>query len=294
MVIVVPAKAPKSLMAAKSFTRAIRGPADMQAWFSILAVELHKRIIRHYDDFGTWPKNISIRYATAARPGYRTKSIGSLHKDEMKTHGKIKQTIMYINSKYSPLSLYHVENLMKRFQQAYNAMEDGYPCIGIDLMANGLVHDESSKSHTLNRFFTKSIDSAHDANGIIAHDEVMIEQPVITKKKPNLFFSKQQTPLIGLPPPPISPVIVQQDEPQQKKVETWECDKCKQTILISELDEHTDYHFALDIQREGRLPTGTASPPTQSTNSNKKRKPVRKEVDKKKKLAMFFQPRSSR
>lgn len=79
-------KAPKSLMAAKSFNPVIQSPEEMQAWFSILSVELHSRILRNYQDFGTWPKTITIRYCSSYG-GYRTKAIGSIHKDEMKTHG---------------------------------------------------------------------------------------------------------------------------------------------------------------------------------------------------------------
>jgi DNA polymerase eta len=82
-------KAPKSLMAAKTFTTPIGKPKDMQPWFTILSVELHTRIMRHYDEYGTWPRSISMRYATRAHSSYRSKTIGQLHKDEMKTHGNI-------------------------------------------------------------------------------------------------------------------------------------------------------------------------------------------------------------
>ena len=81
-------------MAAKSFTQPIRGPEGMRGWFNILSVELHARIFRHYNEFGTWPKNISIRYATPNHT-YRSKSIGTLHKDEMKTHGKDIAVVMW-------------------------------------------------------------------------------------------------------------------------------------------------------------------------------------------------------
>jgi DNA polymerase eta len=84
-------KAPKSLMAAKAFTPAVRRREDLQPWFSILSVELYNRIMRHFDEYGTWPKTISLRYATPKHPTYRSKAMGTLHKDEMKTYGKVRQ-----------------------------------------------------------------------------------------------------------------------------------------------------------------------------------------------------------
>ncbi|CAO3654523.1 unnamed protein product [Mucor hiemalis] len=73
---VLAAKAPKSLMVAKTFTKPVTKPEDLQHWFSILAVELHERIIRHHEEFGTWPKNISLKYATHSHQFYKFKLIG--------------------------------------------------------------------------------------------------------------------------------------------------------------------------------------------------------------------------
>lgn len=57
---VTPTKAPKSLMAAKTFTVPIKRPQDMERWFSILSVELHGRIMSMFEEYGTWPKSISV------------------------------------------------------------------------------------------------------------------------------------------------------------------------------------------------------------------------------------------
>ncbi|GAA5804315.1 hypothetical protein HPULCUR_009802 [Helicostylum pulchrum] len=226
-------KAPKSLMAAKAFNPAIQNPTQMQPWFSILSVELHTRILRNYEDFGTWPKNITIRYRSFG--SYRTKAIGSLPKDDMKNN----------------------ESLLKKFQQSYNSIPDAYPCLGLDLIASGLSHDESSKSHTLNRFFTTSSTSAHLANSTIIHPP-----PPVTKK--NLFFKK---------PLPVKPT----------DAETWVCDNCKQTVSVADIDEHTDYHFALEISQQDSNAPNT---------SVKRRKSPPTNEDKKKKVNNFFLPRS--
>ncbi|KAG2231529.1 hypothetical protein INT48_002923 [Thamnidium elegans] len=219
-------KTPKSLMAAKSFNPAIQNPTEMQPWFSILSMELHTRIMRNYEDFGTWPKNVTIRYRSYG--SYRTKVIGSFHKDDMKTN-------------------------------------DAYPCFGLDLVASGLSHDESSKSHTLNRFFTTSSTSAHDANST-SHKAT---DSATTKNEGNrnLFFKKTL------------PVA------DAEHAETWVCDNCKQTVSIADIDEHTDYHFALEIskQDDDQIPPNTFV---------KRKSPLTNE-DKKKKVNNFFLPRYS-
>lgn len=196
--------------------------------------------------------------------------------------------------------MFHIDILAKKFQHAYNSQGDSYPCIGIELLASGLVHDESSKSHTINRFFTKSDHSAHDANGVDIPDEVVLsKEPIVTKieKKPkSLFFAKQPVATETSVPSPATTTTT--TTTMEVQPETWKCDRCKQNILISELDEHTDYHFALDLQKEDRLPPSTASssnpsPPVKKRKTSKKGSPSTSESDKKISLASFFRPRSS-
>lgn len=79
-------------MAAKAFTPAIDLPSQMENWFSILSVELHSRILQNYQDHQTWPKSIAIRYASGFG-NYRTKSMGTLHKDDMQTYGRTITTV---------------------------------------------------------------------------------------------------------------------------------------------------------------------------------------------------------
>ncbi|KAI8638546.1 hypothetical protein BD408DRAFT_405585 [Parasitella parasitica] len=84
--IVLPSKAPKSLMAAKTFTVPIKQSQDLRKWFTILAAELHRRIIQHYNEYGTWPKAIALKYATLIHSTYRSKGLGTFSRDDMKTH----------------------------------------------------------------------------------------------------------------------------------------------------------------------------------------------------------------
>ncbi|RCI02085.1 DNA-directed DNA polymerase eta rad30 [Rhizopus stolonifer] len=61
---IIPAKAPKSIMASKSFNPVVENMQDMDKWFSILAIELHNRLMLNYEEYNTWPKSFSVmRYA---------------------------------------------------------------------------------------------------------------------------------------------------------------------------------------------------------------------------------------
>ncbi|GAN05400.1 DNA/RNA polymerase [Mucor ambiguus] len=265
---VLPSKAPKSLMAAKTFTTPVARPQDLQRWFTILAAELHRRIIQHYEEYGSWPKAITLRYATVSHPSYRSKGLGTLYRDDMKTH----------------------EILAKKFASVYNSMEDGYPCIGIDLMASSLSFDESVKSHKINRFFTKSKDaSAHSANGI---EEQLLKQAVDTETSETSSGSSNKAQ---------GGLFSRSDAQEPQKGETYLCDKCNQHILIASIEEHSDYHFALDLMNEERqqLQQNRSSPSPSpnvasapSTTKKRKSQPKRlSEDDRKQKRSLFFQPK---
>lgn len=94
--------------------------------------------------------------------------------------------------------------MLKKFQQAYNALQDGYPCRGLDLVASGLSLTENS-SRSLTSFFTKA---------------------------------------------PTGEPSSSTQETLSATLETWECDKCKEEVLIRDIEEHTDYHFALEISQQ--------------------------------------------
>ncbi|KAK4521665.1 uncharacterized protein ATC70_004197 [Mucor velutinosus] len=264
---VLPSKAPKSLMAAKTFTKPVAQQEDLQKWFTILAAELHRRIIQHYEEYGSWPRAITLRYATVSHPSYRSKGLGTLYRDDMKTH----------------------EILAKKFASVYNSMEDGYPCIGLDLMASNLSFDESVKSHTINQFFTKSKDaSAHNANGI---EEQLLKQASDTESSKSSSSSKTQGGLFSR----------YNAQEQQQQGETYLCDKCNQYVLIASVEEHSDYHFAMDLMNEERQrlqqsrslssPSSIAASPSSSTKKRKSQPKRLSEEDRKQKRSLFFQPK---
>lgn len=173
-------------------------------------------------------------------------------------------------------------------------MEDGYPCIGLDLMASNLSYDESFKSHTINRFFIKSNDAtAHSANGL---EELQVDvKPTVVdiKNNNNNNNNKAQRGLF-------SHVTTNNTSHEQQEDETYLCDKCNQNILITSVEEHSDYHFAMDLMNEERqqLHQNRSSPssPSASPNSTavKKRKSKQEKLnedDKKQKRTLFFQPK---
>ncbi|KAI8365435.1 hypothetical protein EDC96DRAFT_191143 [Choanephora cucurbitarum] len=250
---VIPSKPPQSLMASKSFRPPLTNIKEVEPWFSILAVELHNRITRVNEEFNMWPTNINIRYDNEGHRNYRSKTMGSIHKDDMKSH----------------------ESLAKKASVLFNSLNDTYPCYGLDLCAYGLAPDESSKSHTLNRFFIKSDKtiSAHHANGL---EHAMLTNSTTTtskqqKVKKNLFhFYMDKT-------------SSHQDEA------LFVCDKCQQKVPTNHAAEHADYHFALELSLKERE---QQRHPTQ----DKKRKSTvtdQEKQEKKPKKSLFFQPRSS-
>lgn len=144
----------------------------------------------------------------------------------------------------------------------YNSLEDAYPCIGVDLCASGLVEDETSKSHTINQFFTKSKDTnAHHANGKII--ELKHTEKKLTRRA-TLFFNNNS-----------------KQASTSKEEEMFVCDKCNQSIPIVSVEEHSDYHFALDLLNQDRQqPTQKRKNVVQSTKDEKKLK-----------RSLFFQPK---
>ena len=197
-------------------------------------------------------------------------------------------------------------------------MEDGYPCIGLDLMASNLSHDESFKSHTINRFFTKSNNAtAHRANGLEEVQQDM--KPIVVdtevnnnnnnnnnnnknnnknnnsnNKNDNSNKNKAQKGLF-------SHVTTSSTSlHEQQEGETYLCDKCNQNILITSVEEHSDYHFAMDLMNKERqqLHQNRSFPSSSSSSSNstpvKKRKSKQEKLnedDKKQKKSLFFQPK---
>ncbi|KAI9320760.1 hypothetical protein BX666DRAFT_1230602 [Dichotomocladium elegans] len=81
-------KAPKSLMAAKSFRPPVKSPDEMQRWLNILSAELYTRILTNSEDFSLWPKTLAIHLRTTQDTSYRSKSAPMLGRTNMQNAGE--------------------------------------------------------------------------------------------------------------------------------------------------------------------------------------------------------------
>jgi DNA polymerase eta len=49
-------------MAAKSLPVPISNIAGMERWYKILSIELRSRILQNFEEYGSWPKSVSVIY----------------------------------------------------------------------------------------------------------------------------------------------------------------------------------------------------------------------------------------
>lgn len=74
----------------------------------------------------------------------------------------------------------------------------------------------------------------------------------------------------------------------------FKCEKCLKMIHLQNQDEHADYHFALELQKEGRReitlehPKKKAKPSSASSSSKNKNNGKGKEKEKNQLLTNFF------
>ncbi|KAF7729768.1 DNA-directed DNA polymerase eta rad30 [Apophysomyces ossiformis] len=255
---VIIAKEPKSLMAAKSMNPSISTEREMQRWFTILGSELYNRILAHFEEYGSWPKTISMHVRSRQNTATLSKACPMLRRSELKS----------------------ADRLSQKFRELFNMIEDPYPCIGLSFQALGLSQDESATSHTISKFFGKG--RLSDGNETFAS----------TSHKPNAptncitsFFAKEAK--------------REEEGPSTR----WTCDKCLQSIPYADIPEHTDYHFAMELQEQERVMSSNNDNNTHSTTSTGDHpEPVRNEKrkqeddpngsTKKRKRQSFFQSRS--
>jgi DNA polymerase eta len=209
-----------------------------------------------------------------------------------------------------------LEKLQSKVKQAFISLGDALPCVGISLVATGLEQDESSKSRSISTFFSKgsiqptqnptpSLSSTNSATASDKDISTPIENDLPQKRKNNLF-SYCNT---------LSPEEYQKQQDQQRQKQTdlqkqeqhteqgqqgdvWTCDKCHKPIPVLEIDEHTDFHFAMDLQNQEHSQNVQNVRPSTSSNTSsgsKKKNTSRSKnthpPDKKQKT-LFFKPRT--
>ncbi|KAI9270751.1 hypothetical protein BDA99DRAFT_502608 [Phascolomyces articulosus] len=229
-------KAPKSLMAAKSLTPYARTKNEVQQWVRIMSAELHSRIWNHLEGFNQWPKTLLMTLRLKNDESQRSKSCPMLGRDSMKNPERLTQKALELLGTFG---------------------EDITPCVGLSLGANGLEQDQSSTNHNIAKLFAKQQpkqqlprsssddhikNSRHNHNDIITNRQKSLPQTMpITSQKPKEagilnFFSKKTNVQ--------EKTIVRNEE----EADNWTCDKCFKKIPKNEIEEHTDYHFASELQ----------------------------------------------
>ncbi|CDS09752.1 hypothetical protein LRAMOSA02429 [Lichtheimia ramosa] len=287
---VMPTKAPRSLMAAKSFVKPVKDAKQMQNWIGIMSAELHNRIMTNLEDFSLWPKTLTIHFRATHDSIYRTKSLPM----------------------YSRANFRNPERLLQRVTEALSSIEGLYPCIGFALQANGLVPDEAGKHCDISQFFiqngessssnkkadtssspTITSSSSHTPSASASSSSPSASSNEATTKKGSIleFYSKTQQPPSSSSTSnkrkagPLDHFCKRRNQDDTKDDNKhWTCDKCSKRIPIDAVDEHTDYHFALDLQLEERASSNNSS---SNSHSNVKRSKVEQGQSTK----LFFQPR---
>ena len=200
---------------------------------------------------------------------------------------------------------------MQRVTEALSSIEGLYPCIGFALQATGLVADEAGKHCDISQFFIQNGESSSSSkkpptspshtpvNELTTPSSRLETSSPANEAHPKKgsileFYSKQQHPS----PSPPTTINKRKSGPldqfckrnnqhnnqhnNEEDDEHWTCDKCFKRIPIDAVEEHTDYHFALDLQLEER----------NMNHSNVVRSVKRPKVEQDKaQKHLFFQPR---
>lgn len=148
------------------------------------------------------------------------------------------------------------------------------PCSGIQFQASGMGQAPSS-SHSIQHFFTKAANNTAANNTVAINDRKSQETSKIvveTKKKKNDLNSFWKSP------------------PAKSTSSTeWVCDKCSKKILLKNVDEHTDFHFALELQEQHQRDEDVNMHRSVSTSDlTNKRENSDNEGSKNKKKKLFF------
>ncbi|KAG2219442.1 hypothetical protein INT45_002327, partial [Circinella minor] len=266
-------KAPKSLMAAKSLRPPAYTQAEVHQWIGILSTELHNRIWNHMEDFQQWPKSFSISLRTSKDTSYRSKSCPMLSRDSMKSPGML-SSFFIINNDKPVKKLVFYRLTQKTIDLLGPIIEDVTPCLGVSLQANGLEHDHSATNHSITELFAQQQQQKnqdHHSHSLspnhykTLHSNSNNDIDTITKdQQQKLSFPSVQSPLTTettaktiTPQKPKKQGILDfygknQVDEEEEDEETWKCDKCFKRISRDRIEEHTDYHFALDLQNAER------------------------------------------
>ncbi|KAI7869471.1 hypothetical protein BDF14DRAFT_1951079 [Spinellus fusiger] len=211
-------KAPQSVMAIKSFYPGIYNTEELERWLRTLSSELHSRILTHLDEYKALPKKLVLYYQGASGSGSKTKSLTLLNGNDFKD----------------------IERLLKEVIKLYKSMGCALPCHGFSLKATGMSPAQLSLSHSIAKFLiqpSKQSSRSHKEelpHSVSTMNETSSSEPLSLSSKKD----KDQSQAISI-----------NDASSKKDLELfWICDQCHERIDSQAIEEHTDYHFAMELQ----------------------------------------------
>ncbi|CAO3620499.1 unnamed protein product [Cunninghamella blakesleeana] len=223
---VTPHKVPKSLVAAKSLYPPIKHHDELSPWFNVLSGEIYNRIITNFQDHQTWPRTLSVSYRCSQSGKYVSKSTSMLHRSELTS----------------------LEKLSRKVESLFTAIDIEFPCNHLSVMANGLIPSSIISNRSITSFFpTKFNNHDNTVNNVDEDDEVNIgEMSNLEEDKNNQIITSKKSLKRSL-----SAFFTNEPSTSSNAEElAWECDRCYQKVPIKDIDEHTDYHFAIDLSEQ--------------------------------------------
>ncbi|CEI99379.1 hypothetical protein RMCBS344292_13469 [Rhizopus microsporus] len=139
------------------------------------------------------------------------------------------------------------ENIAKKLEKVFKSVGSPMPCSGLQFSASNFTQG-ASQSRSIHQFFNKIPRSSNESS---------VSSPSCSQPT----YDKPRT---------VAPLW---DQDIDESLE-YLCDKCHKKILLVNIDEHTDYHFALDIQKQVNQELNQSKKRTNddTQESNKKKK----------------------
>ncbi|RCH81457.1 DNA-directed DNA polymerase eta rad30, partial [Rhizopus azygosporus] len=139
------------------------------------------------------------------------------------------------------------ENIAKKLEKVFKSVGSPMPCSGLQFSASNFTQG-ASQSRSIHQFFNKIPRSSNESS---------VSSPSCSQPT----YDKPRT---------VAPLW---DQGIDESLE-YLCDKCHKKILLVNIDEHTDYHFALDIQKQVNQELNQSKKRTNdgTQESNKKKK----------------------
>ncbi|ORZ17659.1 hypothetical protein BCR42DRAFT_349957 [Absidia repens] len=307
-------KAPKSLMASKNIRPAISGQNELSPWYSVLSGELHARVMNNWKEYQSWPRTLSISYRTSTNYNTRSKSTPMLPRRDLENHEKLQRKVESLFNEVLddlfPCVLLAVQasGLVPDASITNHTINNFFTTPAPN--ATHSADKDSGKNHTIGSSSSSSTPAIHTSptskpsalelffanqskrqQNEIEHSASSSTLSATAEKTRSsdtrYFFNDQKDKETE------ESVNCQSNDmiipSKTATLSTWTCDQCHQRIPLEQVDEHTDYHFALDLDKEGEI----HSIITNDDGKRKDRQELSTKNSAKRPKHLFFKPSSS-